>query len=346
MQIFSQFFKEWIEDYYKTAQIGKDGDFYTSVSASKFFGGAIANYILQNLENRILKLPLNIIDLGANNLYLLNDIYDFLDALSVNVIENCNFIAVESNFNLEFHDFKKRNIIIYKNLKDLNPLLNNSFFIANEFFDALPCELYDGVLYNNPKFAFVNNNKIEFLPLDLNLGQILEIFKNQNVTRSEIPLSYFDFCKTFLEINPQNKKWIFLIFDYGDKIHSNNFNIRIFSKHKTFMLFQNANNLQNDLETQNLESFFKTSDLTYNVPFSILNLAFQQIGAKEILFKKQRIALIDDFKILDLLQKFYNNKKSSNISYLRESNKIKTLLNLLNDNFKTSIYINFKPNTI
>ena len=72
-------------------------DFYTAVSASRFFGGAIAKYILGRLESSKLALPLNIIDLGANNANLLNDIRAFLGSLGVGVAEKCDFIAVESS---------------------------------------------------------------------------------------------------------------------------------------------------------------------------------------------------------------------------------------------------------
>ena len=181
MQRFEEFFLSWISGYYANAYIGRD--FYTAVNASKFFGGAIAKYILKNLENSNLKLPINIIDLGANNLKLINDIYNFLDALSVGVVENCNFIAVESNKTNK----PQNKIKIIKNLRELGKLECDSFFVANEFFDALPCSLYD-----DRKVAYINDNKIEFLQ---NIDEeILEIAKKEGFTKGEIPLRYFDFC--------------------------------------------------------------------------------------------------------------------------------------------------------
>lgn len=356
MRPFSSFFSDWVSGYYQNAMIGKDGDFYTSISASRFFGGAIANYILKKLENDELELPLNIIDIGANNTHLISDIYDFLDALSIGVINNCNFFVMESNAKIP-QDSSIPNLKIIENLESLNPLVDNSFFIANEFFDALPCELYD-----NGKMAFIKDSKknykkdsedskdfredskefskIVFLDSKNSiLESLLRIAEEQNIIKSEIPLSYFDFCDKLKRINPQNKKWFFGIFDYGDKYYTNQFNIRIFHKHKVFPLF-------NKDCMENIESYFKTSDITYNVPFLLLEKSFSSIGAEQILFKKQNMALIEDFGILDLLQKFHNSNAISEKIYLKESNRIKTLLNVLNDNFKTSIYINFKPKLI
>lgn len=321
MQRFDDFFLSWINGYYKNASIGRD--FYTAVSASRFFGGAIAKYILKNLENENLKLPLNIIEFGANNLNLINDIHDFLDALSVGVIENCDFIAVESNK----INKPQNKIKIIKNIKELKNLEWNCFFVANEFFDALPCHLYD-----NQKIAYINDNKIEFLQniIDKN---IVEIAKKEGVTRGEIPLSYFYFCKELDSINTNFMKWIFCVFDYGNKIYKNDFSIRIFYNHEVFPLIQDGT----------LSSFafslYQKSDITYNVPFRILNRAFESIGAKNVLYKTQDLALIEDFEILELLEQFYN--QASNQAYIRESNKIKTILNVLGRDFKTAIYRNF-----
>lgn len=348
---FSHFFKQWIEGYYKNAKIGKNGDFYTAVSASRFFGGAIANFILNHLENGNITLPLNIIDLGANNLNLLRDIYDFLNALSVDVLPYCEFIAVESHAIIS-HNNLPQNFKIVNNLLELE-IKRDCVFVANEFFDALPCELYD-----DGKMAFVKNHHIVFRHTnDKVLDSLQNIAEKYDFCRSEIPLSYMEFCKQLQSINPHSKRWLFLVFDYGDKHFSNQFNIRIFHKHRTYPLFtQNItqftpNSTQSkiqseNLQSENLASFYASSDITYNVPFEILSQAFSEIDSKELLFKYQDSALIEDFKILELFQKFYDSQDSNSMIYLRESNKIKTLLNVLNRNFKTAIYINFKPKLI
>ena len=56
---FSEYMNEWLygmEGYYtKYKKIGKEGDFYTSVSASKFFGGTIAKHIISLVDEGFLK---------------------------------------------------------------------------------------------------------------------------------------------------------------------------------------------------------------------------------------------------------------------------------------------------
>lgn len=317
MRPFSAVFYEWVSEYYKSANIGKNGDFYTAVSASKFFGGSLARFIIEKLETNTLTLPLHIVDIGGNNANLLSDIIDFLESISEGVVEHCKFILVETNAT---HCTDNR-ILQIKHLSSFT-LENNAIFIANELFDALPCEIY-----SNGKILYLDSNfKYDFLPSSQRINLVA---KFANITRGEIPLSYFDLCVELIKSNPKNYKWLFLAFDYGDKIPQNSITMRIFHNHKVESLSKIISNL-------NL--YFKKSDITYNVPFSILQKAFSEIGAKEILFKRQDLALIEDFKIFDLVQDFYNSVPKA--LYVRESNKIKTLLSI-SSKFKLAIYSNF-----
>lgn len=347
---FSEYFGAWIRAYYASVPLGRD--FYTAVSASRFFGGAIAKYILQSLENGAIRLPLNIIDLGANNANLLNDIRAFLETLGVGVVENCNFIAVESSpYRHSERSEESKRVDFYKNLAELksaNILQNrHNIFIANEFFDALPCEIID-----NGKMAFVENNRLIFKPCDdKKVQEICESFK---IHKGEIPLSYDEFCE-----NIKGEKFMFIAFDYGDIAPRNNFSLRLFYKHKiqnfadialdsaNFAESQNLDILSQNLakKSQNLTNLFGKCDITYSVPFFLLDRAFERIGAKKILSKRQDLALIEDFKILELLHDFYdaqnpqNPQNSQNLgTYLRECNKIKTLLYELSPRFCAVIY--------
>lgn len=326
-------------------------DFYTAVSASRFFGGAIAKYILQSLESGAIRLPLNIIDLGANNANLLNDIRAFLGTLGFSVVENCNFIAVESSpYHHSERSEESKRVDFYKNiaeLKSANILCNrHNIFIANEFFDALPCEIID-----NGKMAFVENNRLIFKPCDDK--KVLEICENFKIYKGEIPLNYDEFCDEIKSL-----KFMFIAFDYGDIAPRNDFSLRLFYKHKiqnfadiavdSPNLITNPPNLTSDSANQvanqsNLSTLFGKCDITYSVPFFLLDRAFERIGATKILSKRQDLALVEDFGILDLLQDFHDSLDSTtnrNI-YLRESNKIKTLLHSLSPKFHTAIYKNF-----
>lgn len=319
MILFSHYFSEWISKYYANNAIG--ADFYTAVSASKFFGGAIAKYILQGLEKGEISLPLNIIDFGGNNANLLNDICSFLESLGLNVVKDCNFILLDKNASFS-KEKEQDSIKFYKNLASLKVsriLKNhNCLFVANELFDALPCEIID-----NDKIAFVENHSIIFKPH--NNKKILEICDRFSITKGEIPLTYDDICK---DIASLGVKFIFMAFDYGDNVARNDFTLRIFRHHS----------IQNIMEIP-LKEYFGVSDITYNVPFFLLDVAFSKIGADKILSKRLDLALVEEFEILELLQDFYAFAKDRDEAlYLRESNKIKSLLHILAPKFSVKVY--------
>lgn len=358
---FSEYFGAWIRAYYANIPLGRD--FYTAVNASCFFGGAIAKYILDLLETHEIDLSLNIIDLGANSANLLSDIRAFLEVLGLGVVENCKFIAVEANApslrdlqrdskqtapapSLRGDLSPKQSIFFYKNLTELknaNILQNHHcIFIANEFFDALPCEIID-----NDKMAFMQNHRLIFKAhYD---KKIQEICKNFKIHKGEIPLIYDEICDEIA-----NVKFIFIAFDYGDENPRNELTTRFFYHHKVQNLNDFFADLAQDLsanstnKTQyslnhsaNLANLFGKCDITYSVPFFLLDRAFERIGARKILSKRQDLALIEDFKILDLLQDFFDSQIAPNRTYLHESNKIKTLLYNLSPKFHTRIYKNF-----
>ncbi|BDR27345.1 SAM-dependent methyltransferase [Helicobacter suis] len=98
MQSFSQCMQEWLygeNGYYRHALIGMQGDFYTAVNSSAFFGGTLAFYLLSLLENGWLSLPLSVVEIGAGEGLLLSDVVGFLKDLSQGVLEHIRFISVE-----------------------------------------------------------------------------------------------------------------------------------------------------------------------------------------------------------------------------------------------------------
>lgn len=96
---FSEIMQEWLYNpntgYYTQNHVGKAGDFYTSVSVSKFFGGAISRYILRMLDEKRLTLPLHIVEIGSNNGDLIADIAEFLKAFSNVVFIQTSFCVIE-----------------------------------------------------------------------------------------------------------------------------------------------------------------------------------------------------------------------------------------------------------
>ena len=316
---FSEYFNNWLYDkdgYYATyKQIGKDGDFYTSVSTSPFFGGSIAKKIIKTIEEGFLPSNTTILEIGAHHGYLLADVIQFIYTLKPKLLETLKFSIVERFENLQKKqlDYLKEsfgdaiNITHYNDIKEVK--LDNAFVLANEIFDAFSCEL----VYTNKddvlEQAFVNEHKIEFIPcIDKDL--ILHC-KKYSITKGEVGVSYQDFVN---ELCNNIGSFEFLTFDYGDRYPRNDFSARIYEKHNVFPIFE---------EELDLNKLYKNSDITYDVHFNYLSDCFKNNNLKDIIFTTQLKALVE-FGIIELLEILKANVSES--TYLRQTQNVKTLL--------------------
>jgi len=318
MITFSEYFNAWLYDndaYYSTyKEIGKEGDFYTSVSTSSFFGGAIALDIIKKIKNKNLNDNTTIIEIGAHHGYLLADIIQFIYTLEPQLLKSLNFLILERFDNLQIQQKKYLkecfgdliNLSFCKDIKEIT--LDSAYILANEIFDAFPCDL----LYTKNNIlqqAFVQEHQIHFkVCKDAKLLQHCEKYQ---ITKGEVSLSYEDFVK---DLHKQIKKFEFLSFDYGDKYARNDFSCRIYEKHKVLPLFE---------EKTELKTLYKKTDITYDVHFNYLIDLFSQDKNNKIVFTTQMKALMD-FGIFDLLEILKNN--ASKDVYLREVQKVKTLI--------------------
>ena len=102
---FSEYFNSWLyekDGYYSDYKnIGKDGDFFTSVSVTPFFGGAIAKKIIDSIESGFLNKNSTILEIGAHKGYLLADIIQFIYTLKPELLQTLNFAIVERFSNLQ-----------------------------------------------------------------------------------------------------------------------------------------------------------------------------------------------------------------------------------------------------
>lgn len=332
MQIFSDYFNDWLygdDGYYSNYKtIGKDGDFFTAVSASKLFGGSIAKRIIDTIESGFIDKNTTILEIGAHHGYLMADIIQFIYTLKPELLKTLTFAICERYENLR--DKQKQylnesfgdaiNFIHYSSLKDIN--LDNAIVVANEIFDAFPCELVytkEDVLEQ----GFVENDKIIFQPSTNQ--HLIDICKKHHISKGEVSLEFLDFAKS---LSSSIKKFEFITFDYGDEYPRNDFSCRIYSKHKVYPIFED------DLP---LSELFKKSDITYDVNFAFLIDCFKQAGAKNIIYETQLKALVR-FGIIELLEILLNNTDEAN--YLREANRVKTLLEPtgMGDRFKVAIF--------
>lgn len=288
---FSDYMYDWLygeQGYYsKYREIGKEGDFYTSVSTSKFFGGTIAKHIISVIDEGFLPKNTTICEIGAHKGYLLADIVQFiytlrpelLDTLSFAIVERFDFLQeVQRNYFKEsFGD-----VVTLKQVKSLKELeLESAFFIANEIFDAFSCEL----IYQD-KIGTLKDNKIVFEEED---AWVSEKAKKYHKDRGEIAVGYEAFA---LEMKQAAKKFEFMTYDYGEMDARPDFSIRVYKEHEVFPLFD---------EALKLDEVFSTTDITYDVTFAHLKDAYEEAGIKMFEFKTQALALVD-MGLLELLE--------------------------------------------
>ncbi|MDQ1268490.1 MAG: hypothetical protein QG560_1133 [Campylobacterota bacterium] len=320
---FSDYMSEWLygeEGYYTTYKnIGKEGDFYTSVSTSKFFGGTIAKHIISLVDDGFLDKDATICEIGAHHGYFLADVVEFIYTLRPELLKSFNFVIIErfdslrefqkNYFQESFGDVVK--LTHYKSLDELK--CKNAFFIANEIFDAFPCELY----YKG-KSARIEGHEVIF---DVNDARVEQKAKKYHKDRGEIALGYEEFAK---EMTSACKKFEFMSFDYGEMQARPDFSLRVYSKHEVTPFFD---------ENLKREELFAKSDITYDVTFVHVKDAFLEAGVEFVELKTQMVALVN-MGILELLELL--KEKAGEKIYKQELQKAKILImpNFLGERFK------------
>ncbi len=320
---FSEYMGAWLygeDGYYATYKnIGKSGDFYTAVSTSKFFGGTIAKHIISLVDEGFLQKNGTVCEIGAHHGYFLADVIEFIYTLRPKLLDTLQFVIIERFDDLQQFQanyFKDSfgdavSLTHYKSLSELK--CENGFFIANEIFDAFPCELY----YKG-KTARVEGHEVSF---DVENSWVDEKAKKYHKDRGEIAIGYEEFAK---EMTSACKKFEFMSFDYGEMQARPDFSIRVYEKHKVIPFFD---------EEIKREELFAKSDITYDVTFAHVKDAYEEAGVKFIELKAQMVALID-MGILELLEILKDNVEEK--IYKQELEKAKMLImpNFLGERFK------------
>lgn len=327
---FSEYMTEWLygeNGYYATYKnIGKSGDFYTAVSTSKFFGGTIAKHIISLVDEGFLNEDSIICEIGAHHGYFLADVIEFIYTLRPKLLDTFSFVIIEKFDDLQEHQRKYFeesfgdvvSLTHYKSLSELE--CDNAFFIANEIFDAFPCELYF-----KGKTSRVNGHEIVF---DVDNEWVKTKASKYNKDRGEIAVGYEEFA---LEMSKASKKFEFMSFDYGEMTARPDFSLRVYEKHNVIPFFD---------ENIKREELFAKSDITYDVTFEHVKDSYEEVGVKFIELKAQMTALVD-MGILDLLEMLKENVEEK--LYKQELEKAKMLImpNFLGERFKM---IRFRKN--
>jgi len=320
---FSEYMIEWLygeDGYYATYKnIGKEGDFYTAVSTSKFFGGTVAKHIISLVDEGFLNSNAAICEIGAHHGYFLADIIEFIYTLRPKLLSTLEFVIIE-----RFDDLQRQqrtyfedsfgdvvSLTHYKSLSELR--CKNAFFIANEIFDAFPCELY----YKG-KTARVDGHNVEF---DVENKWIESKAKKYHKDRGEIAIGYEKFA---LEMANSCDEFEFMTFDYGEMAARPDFSLRVYAKHEVIPFFD---------EKIKREELFAKSDITYDVNFAHVKDAYEEAGVEFVELKAQMVALID-MGILDLLAILEKNVEEKIYKQELEKAKMLILPDFLGERFK------------
>jgi len=308
------------QGYYKDFKaIGKEGDFYTAVSTSSFFGASIANHFFNLIQKESFKRNGWLIEIGAHQGYLLCDMIQWLYSCDPMLVKTLKFGIVERQLEvqkaqLEYIAGRFGDDIEITHFDDIDEVeVDYAFVVSNEIFDAFPCELIkDG------KQAFVVDNVIEWREAD---SELLEFASKHRQVKGEVAVGYEEFA---LSVARGIKRCDFVSFDYGERFVRNDFSIRVYQKHKTFPLFDNE---------LKLEEVYQSADITYDVNFGHLIDSFEDAGFELVKYETQARALVR-FGLIDILEMFKNQTTPSN--YIREADKIKTLIapTIMGDKFK------------
>ena len=320
---FSDYMQEWLygeDGYYKNFKaIGKEGDFYTAVSTSPFFGASIANYLWQNIQNGTIPRDALLLEIGAHQGHLIGDMIQWLFSCDPSLIESMRFAIVERQVEVQASQreyFLERfgsdvSIEQYSSLEEIQEPY--AFVVSNEIFDAFPCELI-----KDEKIAVVEDHSIIWSDAP---ERLLSKAKKHRLMTGEIAVGYDDFANA---VARSFEHCDFVSFDYGEKYVRNDFSVRIYKKHETLPLFD---------EELTLADEFKKSDITYDVNFQDLIDTFGVAGFQLAHYETQARALIR-FGLIEMLEKFA--KQTTQAIYLREVDKIKTLIapTMMGDKFK------------
>ena len=320
---FSEYMNEWLygeQGYYRHFKaIGKEGDFYTAVSTSSFFGASIANHFYKLIKENKADRDGWLIEVGAHQGYLLCDMIQWLYTCDPTLVQTLKFGIVERQpevrkAQLAYIASRFGDDVQVEHFNDIADVkAEYAFVVANEIFDAFPCELY-----KDEKIATVEEHQIawEDAPEEMRSWA-----KAHYLQTGEIAVGYETFAQ---EMANGMKRCDFVTFDYGEKYVRNDFSIRVYRKHETFPLFD---------ESLDLADSFQKDDITYDVNFAHVLEAFEAAGFKEEAYETQARALIR-FGLIDILEQFA--KQTSQANYLREADKIKTLISptMMGDRFK------------
>lgn len=314
--------------------LGKEGDFYTSVSTSMFFGGTIGKHLVDIIEEGFLSPNATVIEIGAHRGYLLADLIQFVYTLKPELLQSLSFVVVEpleharkaqaKYFQAAFGDAVK--VTQLESIEGFT--CKEAFIVANELFDAFPCEII-----HEGKMLHMNDHEASFDTMD---EEIEKIAMRYNISRGEVGVGYEAFAAS---LSKACKKFEFVTFDYGDSAPRNDMSLRIYKSHQVYSFFSMTPFAKEEApeDGSTLESLANNSDITYDVCFEHLRGAFEDAGAVQEKYCTQMVGLVD-FGISELLEMLQKNVDE--MTYKNEIGKVNQLINpaYFGERFKMAIF--------
>lgn len=267
-------------------KIGKNGDFFTSVSVGSLFGECLAWQCCEAWKQLEMNGSLWILEAGAGGGELACDIVDWLDKNEPGLSKNLSYLFLEpfaENQEEQRKEIQKRmgkthRFHWFLGWEDLPILSSPVILIANEFLDSLPFkritfrhgQWMEQHLYSNKE------NKLCFVDLPITKGSLLEDLVHK------IALPEIDGYTT--EIHTEAWKWIF---QAGTKLDSSLFFIIDYglSEGEYFAPWRSKGTLRCYKDHKVFSDpllFPGTSDITAHLNFSLVVKAAEESGMEAI----------------------------------------------------------------
>ncbi len=336
---FSAFMNAWLyaeEGYYAHhPTIGKEGDFYTAVSSSMFFGGSLAKRLLSVIDEGFLSPEATVLEIGAHQGYMMADLIQFVYTLRPEALDRLKFAIVEpqiENVRRQVAYFREAfgGKIALKHYASLEEVaLDEAFVVANELFDAFACEVV-----REGEMLYMEGFTPRFGPMQEEVGKIA---RRYGIVRGEIGTGYEAYAGKMAHAI---EKFEFVTFDYGETHPRNDFSLRIYHRHHVYPFFALTpfvTQQEEKPEGVSLESLYGKSDLTYDVHFTHLMDAFAQAGVRTLMHKTQ-LAMLVDFGIIELLEMLQRNVRDE--VYQSELNRARVLIDpaFMGERFKGVVF--------
>jgi SAM-dependent MidA family methyltransferase len=318
------------------AEIGKEGDYYTSPCVHPAFGEILSRFICRAYE--IANVPdFTVVEMGAGRGFLALDILDSLKRNNPELYERLRYLIIELSPNLqkEGKGILKEHMHKIRWIKSLSDLESEGIcgvFISNEFVDSFP--------FHRAKFR---NGELLEIFTTLEDGEFVQILDKPS---SSALKGYFEGyniefeSEQEVEINLHAKEWLsdisralakglVLTIDYG-YLASELFNPS--RMRGTFMCFHKHTTNENPYVN------IGEQDITAHVDFSNLIRAGESVELNTVKYTTQGQFLID-WGILDIAERYSGEEKSSDISSEKNRMAIKNLFlpELMGDKFKVLI---------